>query len=232
MGALGALWRESRSEPGYRIVLISGKKSVFLHLTWPFSLFIDNIRCGCARFKGAGHTFQEHKKNRKMIDNSMRKLFFVWDLRIFLANTCDFNWKIIECECITVQKPLEIIGYLHFSWFFQGLTLKLNFLIELSIIFRFFLCSWKVCPAPLKRAQPHLILSMKSEKGQVKCKKTLFFPDISTILYPGSDLDSRHNAPNAPITKLYPNILATMHLTSPTRPNFTQIYSPNFTYLI
>ena len=55
-------------------------KSVFLRLVCLFSLFIDNIRCGYARFKGAAHTFPEHQKNRKRIDNSLRKLNLVRDL--------------------------------------------------------------------------------------------------------------------------------------------------------
>ena len=67
---------ESRSEPGYSIVFIGEKKMVILRLASNFPLLVDNIRCGYARFKGAGHTFSEHQKNRKKIDNSMRKLNF------------------------------------------------------------------------------------------------------------------------------------------------------------
>ena len=57
-------------------MLILWKKLVILRLAGNFPLLIDNIRCGYARFKGAGHTFPEPQKNRKKIDKSLRKLNF------------------------------------------------------------------------------------------------------------------------------------------------------------
>ena len=53
-----------------------GKKNLFLRFANYFAFIINGFGCGYARFKGAVRTFQEHQKNRKKVDNSLRKLNF------------------------------------------------------------------------------------------------------------------------------------------------------------
>ena len=83
-------------------MLILWKKLVILRLAGTFSLLIDNIRCGYARFKGAGRTFSEHQKNRQTIDKSMRKLnFSAWPWK----NQLKCKYPIISKGFCTVIHP-------------------------------------------------------------------------------------------------------------------------------
>ena len=90
------------------------KKNI-LRFAGYFAFIINGFACGYARFEGAGQALSEHQKNRKTVDKSLIKLNFSarpWEI---VGKYMDLNWKFIECGCITVQKALEIIEYLHFS---------------------------------------------------------------------------------------------------------------------
>ena len=108
----------------------SGEKKIILCFVDYFALLVNGFWCGYAHFEGAGQALSEHQKNRKTVDKSLIKLNFSarpWEI---VGKYMDLNWKFIECGCITVQKHLKIIGYLHFSLFFQGLALKVKILID------------------------------------------------------------------------------------------------------
>ena len=52
------------------------EKKIFLRFAGYFVFLINGFGCGYARFQGAVQGFSEHQKNRKTIDNSLRKLNF------------------------------------------------------------------------------------------------------------------------------------------------------------